>query len=85
MSGALEGQPKRDFRPPQSIVFARIDRETGLLASRGSKQTLFQAFIAGTEPTESADRRRNTSEALRNLREDALSGGDLRLMKLDAF
>jgi penicillin-binding protein 1A len=85
MSAALEGQPKRDFRPPQSIVFARIDRETGLLASRGSKQTLFQAFIAGTEPTETADRRLNTSEALRNLREDALSGGDLRLMKLDAF
>jgi len=85
MTGALEGAPKRDFRPPQSIVFARIDRETGLLASSGSRQTLFQAFIAGTEPTETADRQRNTSEALRHLREDALSGGDLRLMKLDAF
>jgi penicillin-binding protein 1A len=85
MEAALENVPLRDFPAPQSIVFARIDRETGLIATRHSQKTLFQAFIAGTEPTETADTRRDNSEALRNLREDALSDGGIRLMQLDAF
>jgi penicillin-binding protein 1A len=85
MGAALEHVPMQDFRAPQSIVFARIDRETGLIASRQTQETVFQAFIAGTEPTETADRHRNTSEALRNLREDGLSDGGMRLMQLDAF
>jgi membrane carboxypeptidase/penicillin-binding protein len=72
---------------PESIVFARIDRESGLLATHLSKDTVFQAFIAGTEPTETADSQRTTSEALQDLREDSLSDDDnaMRLMQLDAF
>jgi penicillin-binding protein 1A len=85
MEAALADVPKRDFRAPQSIVFARIDRESGLIATRQSQATLFQAFIAGTEPTETAKRHRDTSEALRSLREDGLSDGGIRLMQLDAF
>jgi penicillin-binding protein 1A len=85
MESALADVPVRDFPAPRSIVFARIDRETGLLATRQTQETLFQAFLAGTEPTETADRQRTTDEALRNLREDAISDGDIRLMQLDAF
>jgi penicillin-binding protein 1A len=85
MEQALADVPVRDFPAPRSIVFARIDRETGLLATRQTQQTLFQAFLAGTEPTETADRQRDTDEALRNLREDAISDGGIHLMQLDAF
>ncbi|MDH3519355.1 MAG: PBP1A family penicillin-binding protein [Myxococcales bacterium] len=86
MREALAGRPRRDFDTPDSIVFTRIDRETGLLASSSTQETLFQAFIAGTEPTETAERQRNTSEALRDLREDSLSSdGAARLLQLDSF
>jgi penicillin-binding protein 1A len=89
MRVALAGRPERDFSPPDSIVFARIDRENGLLATHDGKDTVFQAFLAGTEPTETADAQRNTSEALQELREDSLSGESdddaVRLMQLDNF
>jgi penicillin-binding protein 1A len=89
MRAALSTRPERDFSPPDSIVFARIDRESGLLATEDSKDTVFQSFLAGTEPTQTADDQRTTSEALQELREDSLSadGGDdaLRVMQLDDF
>ena len=86
MKMALADLPKRDFIPPDSIVFARIDRETGLLATRLSTETVFQAFISGTEPTQSADTQRAASDALQNLREDSLPGDNaVQLMKLDRF
>jgi penicillin-binding protein 1A len=86
MRVALADKPKRDFALPESIVFARIDRETGLLATNNTKKTVFQAFIAGTEPTETADNRRTNQDALRDLREDSLSDDQaLQLMKLDGF
>ena len=86
MGKALADLPKRDFALPKSIVFARIDRESGLLATRHSKETVFQAFIAGTEPTETADNRRTTQDALQDLREDSLSRDQaVQLMKLESF
>jgi penicillin-binding protein 1A len=86
MRTALAGRSKRDFDTPDSIIFTRIDRETGLLATRNSGETVFQAFIAGTEPTETADTHRNTSDALRDLREDSLSQDSAaRMMQQDAF
>jgi hypothetical protein len=70
-------------------VFARIDRDSGLLATQSTKDSLFQAFISGSEPTQTADSQRNTSEALRDLREDSLSSDvtsdPARLMQLDSF
>jgi penicillin-binding protein 1A len=51
MSQVLEDRPVNDFVVPDKIVFAKIDGETGLLASPYSKETLFQAFKAGTQPT----------------------------------
>jgi len=52
MSDVLKGRPVLDFKEPEGIVFAKIDVETGLLASSYSKETVFQAFKEGTEPTE---------------------------------
>lgn len=86
MRVALEGRPIRDFEAPDSIVYTRIDRKTGLLASATSNETLFQAFISGTEPTARAEAQQTTDDAMRNLREEAFSGDDsMRLMQLDTF
>ncbi|NLD39535.1 MAG: PBP1A family penicillin-binding protein [Desulfatiglans sp.] len=54
MSDALKDRPVQDFVAPKSVVFARIDKDTGLLASPYSKETVFQSFRKGTEPTEYA-------------------------------
>jgi len=52
MSETLKGKVMEDFSVPEGVVFVKIDAETGLLASRYSKTTVFQAFKDGTEPTE---------------------------------
>jgi penicillin-binding protein 1A len=54
METALEARPEHDFEVPEGIVFARIDPKTGLLASQDSAGSYFQAFVQGTEPTDSA-------------------------------
>ena len=43
---------EKDFLVPENIVFANIDRESGLLADSASKEVVRQAFIEGTEPTQ---------------------------------
>jgi penicillin-binding protein 1A len=86
MRVALDGRPVRDFEVPASIVYTRIDRKTGLLASATSSETLFQAFITGTEPTTQAAAQQTTDDAMRDLREEAFSGdSSMRLMQLDSF
>jgi len=70
MREALRDRPVRDFPVPDPIVFARIDRETGLLAGPASKGVVFEAFLPGTEPTERADAARSNSEGRRALRMD---------------
>jgi len=52
MSDVLKGRPIVDFQVPEGVVFAKIDAETGLLASPYSTKTVFQAFMEGTEPKE---------------------------------
>jgi penicillin-binding protein 1A len=71
MRYALRDRPARDFPIPDPIVFARIDRKTGLLADANSSETVFQAFLQGTVPTESASSARTTSESRRQLRLDS--------------
>ena len=44
MSGVLKGKPVKDFNAPDGVVFAKIDKKTGLLAGRHSKKTIFQSF-----------------------------------------
>jgi len=52
MSEALKDRPVEDFIAPESVVFANIDAEKGLLASTYSEETVFQSFKKGTEPKE---------------------------------
>ncbi|MFC1494541.1 penicillin-binding protein 1A [Thermodesulfobacteriota bacterium] len=52
MEAVLKGEPVQDFIAPESVVFAKIDAEKGLLASPYSKKTVFQSFKKGTAPTE---------------------------------
>ncbi|UCE87228.1 MAG: PBP1A family penicillin-binding protein [Deltaproteobacteria bacterium] len=70
MRVALARRPVRDFPVPPDIVFARIDRGTGLLADATSESTYFQAFYAGTEPTQTSAQALAASESDRLLRLD---------------
>ena len=86
MRAALDGRPTRDFAVPanDTIVWARIDRETGLLASHESNRAVFQSFIAGSEPTQTAASARETDRARQDLREDSFSD-DANAQMLDPF
>jgi penicillin-binding protein 1A len=53
MGHALAGAPRQEFRAPAGVVFARIDRSSGLLAASGDDY-VFQAFREGTAPSEFA-------------------------------
>ena len=70
MGVALRGRPARDFEVPDGIVFARIDRKTGLLASSQTETSLFQAFLEGTEPREQSSAKASAAEDRRRLRLD---------------
>jgi penicillin-binding protein 1A len=54
MEQALAPRPNRDFPVPPGISFARVSRKTGLLAGEDTEKSYFQAFIEGTEPTETS-------------------------------
>jgi penicillin-binding protein 1A len=52
MQKALAGKPVRNFPIPEGIVFAKIDRDTGLLALPSTKNVIFECFKEGTQPTQ---------------------------------
>ena len=52
MKHALEGKSVREFTVPEGIIRVKIDAETGLLPIAQSKNTIFECFKEGTEPTE---------------------------------
>ncbi|MFQ5442561.1 MAG: penicillin-binding protein 1A [Thermodesulfobacteriota bacterium] len=52
MKGATEGTPIKNFPVPDGIEFARIDEDTGLLASPFTEHAIFEVFKTGTVPTE---------------------------------
>jgi penicillin-binding protein 1A len=54
MQHALKTVPPVDFPVPDEIVFARIDRKTGLLASPADEKAVFQPFREGTVPEQRA-------------------------------
>jgi penicillin-binding protein 1A len=70
MRRALAGRPNRDFPVPDGIVFARVDRQTGMLASAGSEDAYLQAFAEGTAPTQTAKQASRDAERGRLLRLD---------------
>jgi len=71
MRAALASRPIRDFDvPSEHIVFARIDRSTGLLADSTSRDAYFQPFIEGTEPVRTVGQRESASDARRAAQDD---------------
>ncbi len=71
MKVALRGMPIRDFDvPDENIVFARIDRDTGLIADTTSLNAYFQPFVAGTQPDRTLSDRTTATDAEEALRED---------------
>lgn len=53
MEKALGSMPVETFTPPDGVVFVRIDPATGLPAHAGSRESVFESYLEGTEPTES--------------------------------
>ncbi|MCL5878839.1 MAG: PBP1A family penicillin-binding protein [Deltaproteobacteria bacterium] len=54
MKSAVTAYPDSDFPIPPGVVFARIDKKTGLLATAEDRNASFDAFVAGTQPTQTA-------------------------------
>lgn len=54
MRDAVADSPERPLELPEGIVTVRIDPESGLLASPGQSDAIFEYFKAGTAPTEYA-------------------------------
>ncbi|NUR53962.1 MAG: PBP1A family penicillin-binding protein [Acidobacteria bacterium] len=52
MSRALAGRGNVSFEAPEGISFAEIDRDTGKLATPSCPRVYREAFLTGTEPTE---------------------------------
>jgi penicillin-binding protein 1B len=52
MKAALAGRPNVSFEVPEGVSFALVDRETGKLASPQCPRSIYEAFLAGSEPTE---------------------------------
>jgi len=65
MKAAHEGLPEMTFATPEGIVFASIDSDTGKLASANTKNTIRQAFLEGTEPTEASGKSEEATDFLK--------------------
>jgi penicillin-binding protein 1A len=52
MEAALEDQPATPFRVPPGVRLVRVDAETGRLPGPNTQVAILEAFMPGTEPTE---------------------------------
>ncbi len=59
----LEDKPKRFFPVPNSVVFAKIDADTGLLPIDQSRKVIYECFKEGTVPTERTRNPNSVTEA----------------------
>ncbi|MBI4774629.1 MAG: PBP1A family penicillin-binding protein [Deltaproteobacteria bacterium] len=57
MKEALKNRSVTPFSPPGGVTFAKIDPESGKLASADTRNPVFECFKVGTEPTERADKK----------------------------
>jgi len=62
MQQALEGKPVKVFPVPDSVIFTKIDADTGLLPAPESKRTIFECFKEGTAPTQYSKRSDQVTE-----------------------
>lgn len=65
MKAAHTGLPQMTFTSPEGIVFASIDSDTGKLASANTKNSIRQAFLEGTEPTEASNKSEEATDFLK--------------------
>jgi penicillin-binding protein 1A len=70
MKRAEANRPAQVFEPPEGIVFAKIDAETGLLPVPESRKTIFECFKDGTVPTEFSKRPGEVKETEDFLKKD---------------
>ncbi len=63
MQEILKNVLKRSFQAPDSIVFAKIDAQTGLLPNDNSEKVFFECFKKGTEPKEHTPNSEMASDA----------------------
>ncbi len=73
MQEAVRGRPVEVFQIPPGIIFAKIDTESGLLASPKSREVTFECFVEGTEPRETARPEKKTPTDFFRLDLDRLS------------
>jgi penicillin-binding protein 1A len=55
MKAATEGRPRVDFARPPGVVTTVIDKRTGALPYPDDPEVIDEVFLAGTEPTETAE------------------------------
>jgi len=55
MMRALAGRPNLPLAQPEMLVWVDIDRDNGRLALPGCPRTVREAFLPGTEPTETCE------------------------------
>jgi penicillin-binding protein 1A len=87
MRGAIREMPADAFEVPggDRIVFTRIDKDTGLLATHRTQKTVFQPFIAGTEPRRTADSALRDDRARRDLQQDSFEMDPGQSLDFDSF
>ena len=61
MRDALQQLPEIPFEIPENILFVNVDPETGLLAADHGGQGTVEIFLKGTEPTQSAPPRTDST------------------------
>jgi len=61
MKTVLDGKPIKHFPVSPGIIFAKVDPETGLLASPSSRNAFFECFKEGTAPTRHAEKKGSRS------------------------
>ena len=52
METFLPGRPKEDFKRPEGIVEAEVDKLSGMLSGEGTQETRQEIFVKGTAPTQ---------------------------------
>ena len=55
MKEAVKRFPERDFEVPDGIVFVNINKKTGKLSEGDPTNSVYEAFIEGTEPKSKVD------------------------------
>jgi len=56
MKQVLANESVKTFQPPDGVIFAKIDAETGLLPVTETRKTIFECFKEGTVPSDFSKR-----------------------------